>query len=337
VLFAPTLRAFVAGGSERSSLRAFGLAPGTDWTDLLGPVLTLRTYLPPGGLAEVLPSMPSERQVVLLALAVVGAAIFVRYHRAAWVIGWIMVIALSVFASTTDNRVIRVLTFPWYSGSIRINWNQALFVPLFAAVPLAIAVPVLARVLRRRSALVPAALVVALFIAFVGFHAYRTGWAFLRSAFAVRPATFGNQARVDGSSEAAFEWLAANGKRNDTVVNEPNVDGSLWMYTLQGVKPLMGLRLVGSPPSQSASRDWNDRRYLVQHIHELGTNPRVAQLAHDFDARWVYFDERNFPVARHEMRIDAIRSNPHISEVFRRDTVHVFRIEGRPAPRAEAR
>jgi Family of unknown function (DUF6541) len=327
VLFAPTLRAFLAAGSERSSLRAVALVSDTDWTELLGPVLTLRTYLPPEGFAGVLPGLPSIRQVLLASLAVVGAAIWLRYRGSAWVVGWLTVIAFSLFASTTDNRLVRDLTFPWYSGSIRINWNQAFFVSLFAAVPLALAVPALARLLRRRSAMAPASLVVvALFAVLVGLPAFRTSASFLRSSFAVKPATFGNQARVDGSSEAAFRWLDVHSDRADTVVNEPNVDGSLWMYTQRGVKPLLGLRLLDSFQYESVSRDWNDRRYVVRHIHELGQDARVEQLVRDYQARWIYFDERTFPVARHELKIDEIRGNPRIHEVFHRNTVHVFKI-----------
>jgi hypothetical protein len=237
------------------------------------------------------------------------------------------VIALSLFASTTDNRLVRDITFPWYSGSIRINWNQALFVPLFAAAPIAIAVHALAKLLRRRWAIVPATLVVvALFTAFVGVPAYRANVSFLRSAFAVKLATFGNQARVDGDSEAAFQWLDAHSERHDTVVNEPNVDGSLWMYTQHGVKPLMGLRLVDSFPNHATSRDWNNRRYVMRHIHELGEDARVEQLVRDYGARWIYFDERTFPVTTHELKIDEIRSSPRIHEVFHHNTVHVFKI-----------
>jgi hypothetical protein len=327
-LFAPTLGALVGGGRERSSVRAVGLTSGTAWTDLVGPVLTLRTYLPPEGFASALPGLPSVRQILLATFAFMGAAIWLRYRGGAWVVGWVTVIVLSLFASTTDNRFVRILTFPWYSGSIRINWNQAFFVSLFAAVPLALAVVAMARMLRRRVAIVPAAVVVvALFVAFLGVTAYSTSVSFLRTAFAVEVNTFGNQARVDEDSEAAFQWLDAHTGPDDTVVNEPNVDGSLWMYTQHGVKPLLGLRLVGSSPSQSASQDWDDRNYLVRHIEQVGENPRVDQLARKNRSRWIYFDERTFPLERHDLKIDAIRGNPRISEVFHRNAVHVFRID----------
>jgi hypothetical protein len=167
-----------------------------------------------------------------------------------------------------------------------------------------------------------------LFVAVIGISAYRTSVSFLRSAFSVKVNTFGNQARVDGNSEAAFEWLDGHAGDDDVVVNEPNVDGSLWMYAQHNVTPLIGLRPVGPLPDRSASEDWDGRRYVVRHIHELGENPRVGQLVRKYRARWIYFDTRRFPLTSHEIRIDEIRRNQRIREVLHRDTVHVFEIRG---------
>jgi hypothetical protein len=329
VLFAPSLGAFVGGASERSSTTALGVSPETSWTDLLEPVLTLRTYFPPEGFAAALPGLPSAQQTLFAACAFVGAVIWLVHRRVAWVIGWMAVIVLSLFASTADNPIVRGLTFPWYSGSIRINWNQVFFVSFFAAVPLALAVSVAVRMLRRRSALVPATVVVlALFIAFVGFTGYRTSRSFLRSAFTVKVGTFGNQARVDGRSEAAIRWLDGHRSPNDTVVNEPRVDGSLWMYAKGHVKPLLGFDIPTSSADHAARRDWEDRHYVVRHVHELGDNERVDRLVREYRARWVYFDDRRFPVTRRELKTDSLRGNPRFSEVFRQGAVHVFRING---------
>jgi len=327
-LFAPTIGAFVAGASERSSLRALGVPRGTGWTELFGPIVTLRTYFPPSGFGAALPALPSERQFLLAALAFVGAAIWLRYRRVAWVVGWVTVIVLSLLASTTDNPLVRGLTFPWYRGSVRLNRNQVFFVPFFAAVVLAIAVPAVARTLRRRSAVVPATFVVAaVFVVFVGIPAYRTSWSFVQSAFSIKLATAGNQARVDSTSEAAFRWLATHSNGNETVINEPTADGSLWMYAQDGVKPLLGW---ATPPfsfaDQSGRRDWENRRDLIREIDEPNLTARVERLIRDYHARWIYFDSRTFPFATHELDLDALRNSAHISEVFHRDTVYVFEI-----------
>jgi hypothetical protein len=328
-LFAPTLGAFLAGASERSSARALGVPPGTDWTELFWPIVTLRTsFFPPGGFAAALPAMPSVRQYLFAALAFVGAAIWLRYRRVAWVVGWVTVIVLSLFASTTDNPVVRALSFPWYSGSFRITSNQVFFVPFFAGVVLAIVVPAVARTLRRRSAVVPATLVVAaLFTLVVGIPAYRTSWSFLHNALAVRIMTAGNQARVDSDSEAAFQWLAMHTNENETVINEPTADGSLWMYAQRGVKPLLALAPEFSSDDQSARRDWENRRDLVRQIDEPDLTPRLERLIRDYHARWIYFDSRTYPLGTHDLDLDALRNSPHISEVFHRDTVYIFEIK----------
>jgi D-galactosaminyltransferase len=325
LLFLPTLGAVVSGALERSGTTALGVSPGDDWTELLGPTLTLRTHhFTPGGFAAALPHLPTMRQTVLAGLAFVGAVIFVRYRKPAWVIGWMAVIVLSLFASTSSNLVIRTLTFPWYRGSVRLNWNQAFFVPVLAAVPIALVIGAIARVLRgRRSAIVPATVsVVALFVALVAVPGYRTSWAFLRSTFTVKVGTIGNQARVDGSSEAAFQWLESHADASDTVVNDPVADSSLWMYALYGVKPLIGW----APPTRNLS-DYRNRRYVVQHVNRLGEDVRVEQLLQKYRARWIYFDERRFPLQRHALKLEALRRHPRIDEVFHRNGVSIFKIK----------
>jgi hypothetical protein len=164
----------------------------------------------------------------------------------------------------------------------------------------------------------------ALFISFVAFPSYRANWAFLRSAFSVKPGTLGNQARVDRSSEAAFQWLDSHTDDSDTVISEGNVDSSLWMYALHGVKPLIGLPY--SFADRVASRDYQGRRYVVQHIDQLGKDARVDELVRHYRARWIYYDSRTFPIAAHALNIEALRSHAAIEEVFHRNGVSVFKV-----------
>jgi hypothetical protein len=106
------------------------------------------------------------------------------------------------------------------------------------------------------------------------------------------------------------------------------VDGSLWMYAKGEVKPLLGFDIPTSSASRSALQDWEDRHYLVRHVHELGHNGRVDRLVRDYRAQWIYFDERRFPVTKRELKIDSLRGNLRFLEVFRQGPVHVLRING---------
>ena len=62
------------------------------------------------------------------------------------------------------------------------------------------------------------------------------------------------------------------------------------------------------------------------HVHELGKDSRVDRLVRHYGARWIYFDVRTFPAAGHALKLEALRNNPRLPEVFHRATVHVFEI-----------
>ena len=179
---------------------------------------------------------------------------------------------LTVFVNASDSWLVQQLAFPWYRIASRINWNQALFVPFFAAVTLAFAVMGINRLVHARWVIIAASVVaVIVFGAFSGLHAYRANKLLLRDSLSVN-ATPSSQARVDRNAEAAFRWLHDHGRRDETVVNEPNVDGSLWMYAQEGVKPLLGWAptSLSSFRERYATRDWKGRVYLVSHIQHPG-------------------------------------------------------------------
>jgi hypothetical protein len=316
VMLAPTLRDFVAGASERSSI--LFVKPDHDYVSFVRPILTLDTGNP----------FAPERQVVLGAVALIGAALWLIRRQFAWVAGWLTVMALTILASTSDGWLAKQLTFPWYRIPSRILWNQVLFVPFFAAVALAVAVTGVTRLVRARNVLIPAtvaALVV--FVAFAGFHAYRANESSLHESLTVN-STLSSQARVDRPVEAGFRWLGRHVRHNETVVNEASVDGSLWMYPLNDVKPLIGWGPItlASFREKYATRDWDDRQRVLENIARIGEDRHVTDLVRRYHARWIFFDERLFLLADHVLKLGSLRQNPRISEVFRRGPVHVFSI-----------
>ena len=165
---------------------------------------------------------------------------------------------------------------------------------------------------------------VAVFVAFSGFHAYRANESSLHDSLTVN-SSLSSQARFDDAVKDGFGWLRDHVRSDETVVNEPNVDGSLWMYPLEGVRPLMGI----SPIALTSFREkyaTSGRVELLDNVARIGEDPRVAELARKYNAGWIFFDERYYPLTRHALDRDALRQNEHISEVFRRGPVHVYRI-----------
>jgi len=305
VLFAPTLRRLVSGVSERSSIF---LTAHLSASRALGRILTLQ-----------IPQEPT-RQTLLAVLAFAGAAIWLWRRRPAWVVGYAVVLGLTLLVWVSHGSLSNALGVPWYHSAARLSFNQAFFVSFFAGVALAYVAEGLVRLDRARSLrslLVASTLVAVVFAATLGYDGYRTSTRVLRHSFEV-------DARVTPASEAAFAWLHDHAGRSDVVVNDVNADGSLWMYALKGLHPLFAVGPIFS--DRAAVADWNDRMYLVKHIDQLGVDSHLDDLVQRYHARWVYFDEKLFDLFRHTMHLGALMQNPRLQLSFQRGSVHVFRI-----------
>ena len=316
VMFAPSFTAFVGGTSERSEIAK---PLPYDARTMLRLVVSLELGGP-------------LRQYFLVVLAVGGAVIWLALRRPAWCIAWVTIVALAVFASISSNRLVHDLTFPWYRQSARVTWNQMFFVPFFAGLALAFAVSIGARVLRVAWMPILATIVALVVVArWAGLPAYRAERSYLDDHFVAR--SLRTQAQADANADAGFKWLRGHAGPKDTVVSEPVVDGSGWMYAQEGVKPLLGLEPCQRETETCWRRkdrktriDWRDRVYLLQNIAQLGGDHVIDRLVDRYHARWIYLNERFLPDTKRVVSLDAIRRNRHIVEVFRRNSVHVFQV-----------
>jgi hypothetical protein len=304
-LFAPTLTRLATGVSERSAV-------------------TLTTYLNLssafGRLVTLQPPQAATRQIPLALLALAGAIIWLVRRRPAWVIGYALVLGLTLLVWVSDGPLSRVLGVPWYRSSVRLNFNQAFFVSFFAGVALGYGVDA---VVRRREGNSRSTLWIASLVALVAFAA-AIGYPGQRSSVSLLRRSFVTDARVTPASLAAFSWLHAHSGKNDVIVNDLNGDGSLWMYAFQRLHPLFAIKPIFS--DRAAVGDWNDRLYLLDHLDDLGSDSRADAFATKYRARWIYFDETVFGLFHHRLRLDALVHNKNLQLVFERGTVHVFRI-----------
>jgi hypothetical protein len=162
---------------------------------------------------------------------------------------------------------------------------------------------------------------IAVLTVFAGDHAARADSRYIRASFDPQSHAFFNQALVSEASLEAFRWLHVHAARGDRVANEPEVDGSLWMYTEQHVSPLIGV-VYGANSSELS-----DRLYLTQHLGALGSDARADALARRYRTRWVFFDTRLLLVGHPVMHLAELRGNPHLTEVFHQGGSWVFRID----------
>jgi hypothetical protein len=310
VLFAPTLLSFAGGVSERSDFRDTSLVP-LDF--VLGQLVTLHAYVP-------------SPQGWLTVLTLLGAGVLVWRHRPAWVAGTAIVFFLVVAAAVSDSGLVGALTFAWYRQPERIAYYLVYFVPVLGGVALAAACTAVAiaaaRLPRARVWALPGAAVVALAVVALagGSNAAKVNRDLVTTAYT-------QYAPVGPAEVAAFDWLGDHASDRGLVLTDANTDGSVWMYAFSGANPLF----AAYPQRDSPFRDRSvrDRDYVREHITDLGRDPKLARLLDRYGIRYVYYGDRTFQGADHQIDFAALRSNPRLREVFSRGGAHVFAITPR--------
>jgi uncharacterized membrane protein len=126
---------------------------------------------------------------------------------------------------------------------------------------------------------------------------------------------------ITGGSLAAFRYLRGH-VGHGLVVNDLNIDGSLWMYAFDGVRPMFALWPTAG---HERDRDYRQRLYIHDHIEEVGTNRRLARLMQKYDVEFVYWGRTPFIGAEHEMDLASLRASPGLEEVFTSGDASVFR------------
>lgn len=258
-------------------------------------------------------------QPLLAALALLGIGVALwRREQLPWLIAFAGVVGVYLLADTSKSGIAEAVAFPWYRQPERISYNVAFFVAFFGAYTLEAATVALARVRTRQRVIhvaVPAAVVVAAVGLGIGYPGSRSTVRFLQ-------ATYARYEPVRADDLAAYRWLGDRVRPGDRVLNDLDYDGSLWMYAFDGVAPLFG----ANSEATAKVADFQERVWLRDHIGELGTNPRVAELIRKWKVRWVYLGEDDYGASEPGMHVDQLRATPGLREVYRRGGSHVFAV-----------
>jgi uncharacterized protein DUF6541 len=234
-----------------------------------------------------------------------------------WVLGCVTVVALTLIAGTTQGWLAS-LTFLWYRQAERVVYNLAYFVPVFGGIAIAFLVGWLsARVPYRRLAVAACAIFGLVFVAFAtGLNAARATRAQVRSSVTspIQP--------IGQDSLAAFRYLREHAGRS-VVLNDMNIDGSLWMYAFDGVRPLFALT-----PSADEQRHGEFRRrlYIHDHIQQAGSDRRLDRLMDEYGVKYVYWGRTPFFDSSHQIDLESLRSSPGLEEVVTNGGASVFRV-----------
>ena len=98
-----------------------------------------------------------------------------------------------------------------------------------------------------------------------------------------------------------------------------HLDGSMWMYDLEGLNP------VFAPRSELwLGPSWVDRNYLQAHIAEIATDERTRLLAEEWRIRYVVVGDRVPPGVTRRIDPTALAKSSGLRMVWRQDGAMVF-------------
>ncbi len=305
VLAVPVVLDLTQGVSERSSTTPTGvLALKT----ALRQAVTIHYFGPPSGW--------------LAGIAGLGIVILLwRRQLLGWILGFVVLFALVVLAGTSHGTISQVLTLPWYHQAERIIFNFVFFVPVFAAIALALGVDAVARRFRADEAWALAGgVVVTLVLVWVVFAgaSERDDRRFLQAGYA-------GDAKVGHQQIAAFDYLARHAPKRGLVVVDGFIDEAQWMYAYSGVYPMWGMYPVGGLDTYHGAA-FTEREYIQTHVAAVGKDPALEPLLRKYGVRYVYTAQQTYGGFRHTWSLAALRKNPRLREVFNRSTTHVFEI-----------
>jgi hypothetical protein len=201
-----------------------------------------------------------------------------------------------------------LLATPWYRHPDRVAYNLVFVAAIAAAAAIVLVVDLLSRNGRR---VLASGVAVALGAA-AALPAAQLAKHFRPVVAATTP--------VDAPEVAAFHYLRRHVRPGDRVLNDEFREGSAWMYTYDEVMPVFQLQPIDWVL-------WGERQWLGSNITAVGIDPKVDHLVDKFGVRYVYYGEQVFFDGEHRrMELEALRSAPHLREVFHDRTAHVFEV-----------
>ncbi len=248
-------------------------------------------------------------QPVLGVLALVGVVLGWRERRLRPLLGVVGAFAVLFMAAAVGGplwRGLSPLTVPWYRSWWRLLYNVALFLPLLAALSLDELRRRLRGVVGAGAAAAIVALVPVVVLAPAAARTLRLG--------------FENQVLLDGADLAVMERLAERIDPGTTVLNQEN-DATAWMYATEGL-PAFSVLLGFSRSEDAAQRDW-----LLAHLGELDTDPRVAEMLDRWDVGYVMVNDRTYISEEPALVSSELVGVEGLELVEHTDTLWVWRVD----------
>jgi len=267
----------------------------------------------------------------LLFLVIAGALTVLRMRRMWWWLGCSAVFAvLFVMATASDHRLTELLTLPWWNDAFRFAALVVFGQAILAGQGLTTLTDVGTALLRRLSGgrvrrLVATATVVLIGLTGLGLvsNGYYSAYNSDRMSF-----RFQESPTLTHNEQDAMEVLADLVGPGERVMNDPG-DGSPWMWSLAGVRPIFAhIIFPGVELSMSAQT-----QTLFNSFHCLDADPEVRDLIEEYDISYVYVGE-GF-VRADFTRPSGLRdlgAADSLDLVYRQGEIAIYRIELSESP-----
>ena len=219
-----------------------------------------------------------------------------------WYGGTAAFAVLCVLAASYEGRLVQLLTGPWWNDRFRFEALVFLALAVFAAIGLVFLGDLVgrgvSRVSRRRPsgrarATVPAVAGLLVVLALLGVlsQGFYVGKNVERLEVGYVPGGGWPVAPADLAAFAFLHQVAGDGP----VLNDPN-DGSPWMWSLAGVRPVFGAALTDpvSPPLPES------RQLLVDGLNCLDSDEDVRRAVEELGVRYVYSSNTTIIGPRHD-------------------------------------
>lgn len=254
--------------------------------------------------------------------AITGIVLLAWHRRMVWLVaGYVIIGGLYAATVSMESELIHFLTAPFYND----HWRIAAILPIFGAVAfgqfMSSAGDTCADHIRRwrpswsqASIATASVMVIGLVLAVLGNGAY-IGRNSTTIAFA-----YSEGRTVSHGERAAYAWLGEHVGTNERVMNG-TYDGSVWMYALSGVKPVVWQ--YGSVEQDTPAS------VLVDRLDELDSSGLVRRSLEKLNVRYVIVGE-GF-IRSWNKRAEGLRDlvqNHNFRVVYSNDDAVVYAIDG---------
>jgi hypothetical protein len=231
-------------------------------------------------------------------------------------VAWSAAAGLYFWLAVAPNSLVRLLTVPLYSDYGRLAYVLVLVeLPIIAYAIMHPIERLRARPLREWTSAPPTIPVLSACAVVLGLlillETTRTSISTVRQSYR-------SFSLIGPNERAAFRYLANHEGSQDRVANQSQ-DGSPWMYSLYGVRPLAAWKSEEKQPSP-------EREYLLKHLADSRADPHLDELLARLHITYVYVGPQVFELKQPDLVAHTLESSPRLRLVFQAGGARVFAV-----------